>query len=136
MNLIHTICEALGVEINENFKIIESSDRLYRLNESGLECLSPDDGKWYFAGTAMFYDLLVGNRVVTKIPFEPKEGEIYWCIRFSDKSGIYVTDRPWEETLDVCWFDKLCGNRFRTEKEAKREKYNFFKQLTGKEWEE
>ena len=133
MNLIPKICELLGVEIGEEFKLKSNEleyAEIYCLMEDGLVFKD----KYGFSESCRFKGLITGDFEIIKIPFEPKDGEIYWCVRWSYNSGLFIISRLWDETLDACWFDKNCNNRFRTEAEAEREKYNVYKRLTGKEW--
>lgn len=133
MNLIPKICEMLGVEIGEEFKIVPL-DGIYRLSDFGLQTkLFLKSGERWESSKYMT-PLLTGQYQIKKIPFEPKEGEIYWCVRWSYNSGLFITSRLWDETLDACWFDKNCNNRFCTGEEAEAHKYEIYEKLTGRKW--
>lgn len=64
-----------------------------------------------------------------KIPFKPREGEMYWT---------YIGDwTPHEEFWDGDAYDcihKACGCVFRTKEEALKARPERYKALTGMDW--
>ena len=116
MNLIPKIAEMLGVEVGEEFKLKQTSGDIksakYRFRNIGDQIIYERTdfcGGWTMCSA---------------------EGYVYW-----GAEHIRVTDLPFEDD-DMHYHHKYCGNCFRTEAEAEREKYNIYEKLTGKKWEE
>lgn len=127
MNLMPLICEKLGLEIGEEFKV-ENDVCLHRFTENGLE--DKVCGVW--SACARLNLVLNGTEKIIKLPFEPKKGEKYFVISVVDKTvWPYIWDG---HTTDYCY--KACGNCFRTEAEAEAHKYEIYEKLTGRKWEE
>ena len=143
MNLIPKICELLGVEIGEEFNaehanigkvLTNSKDEpvIFKFQNDGLyaKC-SYGSGDFFLIGMGNF---LKGDYEIVKLPFEPKDGETYYTVRFY-ANELVVCDREFRYEMTPL-ADKYCGNCFRTKAEAEREKYNVYERLTGKKWEE
>ena len=131
MNLIPKLAELLGVEIGEEFKIMPL-DGIYRLSDFGLQTkLSLKAGERWELSRYMT-PLLTGQYQIKKIPFEPKDGEMYYTVAW-DREKIWCPDATWREYGEH-YCRKYCGNVFRTEKEAEAHKYEIYEKLTGKKW--
>lgn len=136
MNLIPRVAEMLGVEIGEEFKLkdVKGCEEiilgcLYRFTETDFQF--DNNGNWI--STIVPTSLLKGIVEVEKIPFEPKFGETYYQIFIGLNRGINIHSDTWANwTKD--YMCKYCGNCFRTEAEAEREKYNIYEKLTGRKW--
>lgn len=105
------IAKLLGIEIEEEF-MVTKDDCIYKLTKDGLEYKS-DDGNWYYAND-VFLNLLDGTIEIVKLPWQPKEGDVYYYpgCKFND-----VYHRIWENT--VCDFAfKEAGMIFRTQEEC------------------
>ena len=83
MNLIPKVCEMLGVEIGEEFKLkdVKGCEAiilgcLYRFTETDFQF--DNNGNWI--STIVPTSLLKGIVEVEKIPFEPKDREKYWYV--------------------------------------------------------
>ena len=132
MNLIPKIAEMLGVEIGEEFKIMPL-DGIYRLSDFGLQTkLSLKAGERWELSRYMT-PLLTGQYQIKKIPFEPKDGEYYWRVRW-DSLAIAAFRVTWIDSSDQDCLYKYAGNCFRTEAEAEKHKYEIYEKLTGKKW--
>ena len=144
MNLIPKICELLDVAIEEEFNLINTETKTlnitertptkYRLNNDCptiIEYYIPAGDRWS-RSTALF-NILNGNLEIIKLPFEPKDGEKYWNVYWNEEQGICADWNLWHNTNDDYMY-KYCGNCFRTEAEAEREKYNVYERLMGKKW--
>ena len=134
MNLIPEIAEKLGVELGEEFKLksgeVGEYDEIYRFDENaalqqknrcgwGMSCRLPA--------------LLAGDIEILKLPFEPKKGEVYFCVCWGNNT-IYVEDYLWEG--DSTDYQRMyCGNCFRTRSESAAHKFEIYEKLTGKKWE-
>lgn len=128
MNLIPKICEMLGVEIGEEFKV-ENDVCLHRFTENGLEykvC-----GVW--SACARLNLILNGTEKIIKLPFKPKDGEDYWSVGWRNNQDIVVIDGMWTSD-DIDYRNLYCGNCFRTEAEAEKHKREIYEKLTGKKW--
>lgn len=136
MNLIPQIAKMLGVEIGERFEIDAiDHEKGYYYYFSETELLehrkdrTPDHAQY-----RILADLIYGDKKIIRLPFEPKRGDLYWRVRW-DHLALEPFRVMWNDE-DKDFMFKYCGNCFRTESEAKREKYNVYKRLTGKEWKE
>ena len=137
MNLIPKICELLGVEIGEEFKIAGNEMNIFHFDEHrGLlvrinemhDYAEPANGEKYAK-------LLNGFSKIVKLPFEPKDGETYYFVSWYTLEPLHADKATWKnEGID--YKQKYCGNVFRTEAEAEAHKYEIYEKLTGKKWEE
>ena len=134
MNLIPKLAELLGVEIGEHFEItsvVHKEGNYYYFSEKELlehvEGKTPD-----YAQYRILADLIYGDKNIIKLPFEPKKGEIYFCVCWG-KNTIYIVDYLWE--VDSTDYQRMyCGNCFRTKSEAESHKFEIYEKLTGKKW--
>lgn len=143
MNLIPLIAEKLGVEIGEEFnakhanigKILTNSKEepaIFKFGNDGLYAKCSDGrGDFFLIGMGNF---LKGDYEIVKLPFEPKEGEQYWVATWDTQETTLTTCRAiWHNRAD-CYADKYVGNRFRTEAEAEKHKFEIYEKLKGKKW--
>lgn len=137
MNLIPKLCEMLGVEIGEEFRIKDESgidEDFHRFTDRRLEYYDQAMCSWQ--ESAMIIQLIDGSAEVVKKPYEPKDGEIYWSVAWSETEHIIVVCHLQWISNDRCYADKYAGNCFRTEAEAEKHKYEIYEKLTGRKWEE
>lgn len=130
-NLIPIIAKELGVELNEPFKIAGNGDSLWRFTETNFQFYDKhfqDD--WINVKPQSVATLVLETPEIIKLPFEPKEGEIFWTYW----TNWSVTDFEWEDNNVNFDFRKFCGCIFRTEAEAIKARPKKYKELTGKEW--
>lgn len=142
MNLIPKIAEMLGVEIGEEFDLCNGMDSsirmgcIYKFSNDCLMCADEDDKDCFgVASDKTLRYILNGSLKIIKIPFQPKEGERYWYVYWNAKDPVDTTYTYWDGAVSNL-ADKYCGNCFRTEAEAEREKYNIYEKLTGNKWKE
>lgn len=114
-NLIPEICKMLGVELGEEFKI-EGDNRTYWFDLDGLhsgEYVAQDEDD------AMLHDLLCGKVEIVKLPWKPKEGDVFWSFYHSISSDKWlVISITWTNAVtDIARFK--VGWCYRTEAEAK-----------------
>lgn len=134
MNLIPKICELLGVEIGEEFKIKGSDSSIFKLAGTGLFSRKNTDGStWCVTMGLTLRDIIVGVSEIEKIPFKPKDGETYWLVRWGHNQCIDIGYGTWTSD-DIDYRHLYCGNCFRTEAEAEKHKYEIYEKLTGKKW--
>ena len=116
MNYMKEIAALLGVELNEEFEIIDDYDNIlfhkYKLTEFGLK---RNAGEWEMTQDILEC-LLIGMYTIKKLPFKPKYGEYYWT-PMSSKIGVVSEDYKWENLpYDyLAYYNGLC---FRTKEEA------------------
>lgn len=135
MNYYKKIAEMLGVELEEEFKLKPSClekpwNCLYRFSKDGLEN-KYSDLSWVKCEKGAIDNILIGQTEVIKIPWKPKEGELYW---YYSKTLNQAISRNWDaENYALCLWK--CGNCFKTEKEANAKGKEIMKQIQ-KEYEE
>ena len=107
-NLWKMIAEARGVELDEEFKWSNLTDK-YRIRESGLEHF--EDGQWCNSLRAI--EFIVGIGEIEKLPFRPKRAEVYYTIIHNTATVSY----HWADT--TADYERLiAGVVFRTREEA------------------
>ena len=118
MNHMEEVAKLFGVKMGERFMV---GDEKYYIAKEGLM----DDGGGHCPWTLTY--LLTGENTIKKIPWKPKNGEIYFqaCIK-----GRVVRCK---------WFGDVCdlesyyvGNCFETEEEAEAHKREIIDKLRGK----
>lgn len=135
MNYYKKIAEMLGVELGEEFKLKPSClekpwNCLYRFSKDGLEN-KYSDLSWVKCEKGAIDNILIGQTEVIKIPWKPKEGELYW---YYSKTLNQAISRNWDaENYALCLWK--CGNCFKTGKEANAKGKEIMKQIQ-KEYEE
>lgn len=140
MNLIPTIREALGLEMNEEFQIKDETGKLgvcnYRFTDVEIQ-RGLSKGSWERAGNILLAMLVMGEREVVKLPFKPKQNEDYY---FVDVSTGYVCRTTFEYSRDVLRRREMLrissGNCYQTEEEAENHVDEWMEKLYGKEWRE
>lgn len=93
MSIMKEIANALGVNLNEAFKIKQdpiNSNRQYKFTEDELLKSDDDGDTWGLESYLKFYSLCVNDWEVEKVPPKPKENPLL-------KEYIYISNR-----LDVC----------------------------------
>lgn len=128
-NIMSQIAQLLGVELGEEFKVnIATEDEIFRITEIGLGIKKLDSGSSDTGETTLqewktlpssFVKLCTGEAKIVKLPFKPKQGDIYWTFyrsTFSDK--WLVTSVTWTNTVTDIAKLKV-GWCYRTEAEAK-----------------
>ena len=135
MNLIPKLAEMLGVEIGEHFKVTGEVDvgGYYYFTNNDLSLHVPNVRPDY-AQYRTLADLVMGDKKIIKLPFEPKEGDCYWEVYWNGCYEVEVGETEWTGDSDD-YFKKFCGNCFRTKSEAETHKYEIYEKLTGKKWE-
>ena len=132
MNLIPKIVDMLGFEIGEEFKVEQDGMLFgtYKFEEDGLKAHC--NGAWVNAEKVLYY-LIVGDLTAKKIPYEPKPGEEFFYVSTTHPMSIGSATWVGDDCTIECAF-KYCGNVFRTEAEAEKQKYEVYERITGKKW--
>lgn len=142
MNHMEQVAEMLGVELEEEFKLLfiqteETESYLFKFTHAGLLKLFEGDDKnnqslWMQAVNEMFF-LLGGDYEIIKLPWKPKNKEKYWAIHFDDSLDyLQVGTNTWcENNYDYEHY--IAGNCFRTKEEAKHYIDKYIEWLKSKE---
>lgn len=120
-NYMQDVAKMLGVELGEEFKI-EGSNLIYKFLENGLyfRCI-----EGWLPAIYQFLDLIKGELEIVKLPWQPKEGDVYYYP--GDKFNA-VYHSIWGNSV-FCFAFKEAGFIFKTYEEceaalpALREKY-------------
>lgn len=127
-NIMSQIAQLLGVELGEEFKVnIATEDEIFRITEIGLELKKLESGSSDTGETTLqvwktipssFVKLCTGEAKIVKLPFKPKQGDVYWTFCDSYNLSCWkVCKDVWGNTfLDHLRFKS--GWVFRTKKEA------------------
>lgn len=117
-NLIPQTAQMLGVELNEEFKIKEYGEKIYRFANSGLQLIYDNGVRNLNITTNMALSgLLSGDLEIVKMPWKPKMYETYYS--FDIIYGVLVvcsnkwTGLPYQYAL------LAKGWALRTKEEAK-----------------
>lgn len=122
MNYMKEVASLLGVQLNEEFKLINNEGQAYwrkfRITENGLT--DDKDAIW------SVNDLLTGKDIIQRLPFKPKYEETYWTLDYTAKNGITTVEYVWKyRAYDyLAYYNGLC---FRTEEEAEANKDKLLK---------
>lgn len=120
-NLIPEIAKLLGVEVGEEFKIKDKhgefvSDKTYKFSENALMYFHQDDNIYRIVSRTTLCSLLNGNYEVVKLPWKPKEGEIYYSFGTICGKWVVCSDMWAGAPCDYALLDK--GWVYSTKEEA------------------
>lgn len=130
-NLMPEVAKLLGVEIGEKFSIqgLDRGPERFEamLTETGLvlpnfKALNDGGDNTYLA------ELLKGNLEYEKLPWEPKEGDMYYIL---NTNALFIESFMWgNSTFDYA--AKNMGIIYRTKAEAEAHLEEDYERLTGK----
>lgn len=135
MNLIPVIREALGLQENEEFNLINPNEvpfpEHFRFTSNSLQIHYPQG--WEEAHGMTLRALLRGDLKVVKLPFKPKEGEWYYCVGLHNGhvSGTVYMKRCQSDIVNV-----NSGNCYRTREEAEKHVDEWMSKVYGENWKE
>ena len=127
-NLMPEVAKLLGVEIGEEF-IIENADRKETvvLAMDGFHVIQPNNVAGIDNGK-LLSKVLQGLYAVKKIPWEPKEGDMYYIL---NTRALFIESFMWDNgTFD--YLAKNMGIIYRTKAEAEAHLEEDYERLTGK----
>ena len=135
-NYMADVARLLGVELNDEFEL-NGSNAIYKLSQYGFffKC----DGAWMRASDYLLIDIIKGEYTIKKLPWKPKSGNKYYHVGWGKVANKWLIKVYQFTYMSRCAGDNLriaVGNCFRTREEAEAAKYEVFKRLTGKEWNE
>ena len=116
-NLIPAIARMLGVKVGEKFKIKGENELMtYSFNSDGLQVTYGDGIEIpYISTNSAFVALLKGKDAIVKLPWKPKEGDVFYSFALRGKWVVRLyrwTGSPCNcALLDKGWV-------YRSEKEA------------------
>lgn len=119
-NLIPQVCQLLGVEIGEEFKIKdEYADNKYKIYDDGCICYEDPEERGWINSTLSFDSLIKGDLEIVKLPWKPKDGERCYTFGKAPLGGVWKVDvNFWRnDPIDIALFDK--GWVYHTREEAK-----------------
>lgn len=76
MNYMKDVAKILGVELEEEFKI-KGFEPIYKITNYGL-VIKTDSNNWCEMSGDTFLQLIRGDYVIRKLPWQPKKGEKYY----------------------------------------------------------
>ena len=138
-NLIPEIINLLGVELEEAFKIRRPD---YEVCEKGVYAFFENEGlmkkneqgEFDNNSSIEFEDLCLGNYEIVKLPWKPKNGEIYWTIVFRGNGKPFAGRLFWNgDNTDFGM--KALNMVYRTREEAEAHMAEDYMKLTGKKLE-
>ena len=76
MNYMKDVAKILGVELEEEFKI-KGFEPIYKITDYGL-VIKADSNNWCEMSGDTFLQLIRGDYVIRKLPWQPKKGDEYY----------------------------------------------------------
>ena len=135
MNLIPVIREALGLQENEEFNLINPNEgafpEYFRFTSNTLQIHYPQG--WEEAHGVFLRELLRGDLKVAKLSFKPKENETYYFVYLSD-GDVYKSIYRKAHKSDRISVNS--GNCYRTPEEAEKHINEWMSKVYGKDWRE
>ena len=135
MNLIPVIREALGLQENEEFNLINANEvpfqERFRFASYTLQIHYPEG--WEEANGMTLKALLRGDLKVVKLPWKPKESEVYYYVGFYDGDVISTS------YIKGCRLDTVnenSSNCYRTREEAEKHIDEWMSKVYGENWKE
>ena len=140
-NYMADVAKMLGVELGHIFKIEGDSKTLYRFTSEGLVYYSEIFESWRPAGDYNLIQLLRGSMIINQPPWKPKEEEHYYYVGWyhSKEKEMFILDvlkGTFLKESALSNLNSFLQNCFKTPEEAEAQKYEIFKRLTGKDWNE
>ena len=135
MNLIPVIREALGLQENEEFNLINPNEgafpEYFRFTSNTLQIHYPQG--WEEAHGVFLRELLRGDLKVAKLSFKPKENETYYFVYLSD-GDVYKSIYRKAHKSDRISVNS--GNCYRTPEEAEKHVDEWMSKVYGENWKE
>lgn len=130
-NLIPEVLKLLDVEYDERFKLtntdgVITENDVFCFFEHGLSH-ALQDGE-YEDASDILYDILAGNYEIVKLPWEPKQGDLYY---YPNVSTLSVDYTKWLNT-SMGYALKALGMVYRTNAEAEENLGKDYERLTGR----
>lgn len=94
MNYMKDVAKILGVELEEEFKI-KGFEPIYKITNYGL-VIKTDSNNWCEMSGDTFLQLIRGDYVIRKLPWQPKKGDEYY---YTGEGFNNVCRSLWENTV-------------------------------------
>ena len=128
-NYMQEIAKMLGVEFEEKFYIRDENnirtsgnrDSIYHFDEDGFFDENNEQRLY------MLYCLLTGDCTIEKMPWKPKNNDIYWYINID--GDLYRTMFLCDNEYDLMFYKS--GNCFKSKEDAERNRKRILKELDG-----
>lgn len=130
-NLISKIAHLLGVEIGEEFKILDN-DTKYKFSNTCLAYYCDTDKYWKNTNGLTLYSLLQGNYKIVKQPWKPKLNETYYT--YCGTRWAIAQDKWLNWAEDNIRYKH--GFVFKTEQEAIEARPRLYKEYMYCDWSE
>ena len=138
MNYIPKIAEVMGLKIGEQFKVKVGGE------ETAAQFWFVDDGLKYsvikgvevftgYASNQTLVSIVNGEYEIVKLPWVPKIGETYWCVKPSSDPDYPQTALVTMNYSIFTLFNLIFGNYFQTQDEAEEHKKYFVENLKSYE---
>ena len=113
-NYMQDVANILGVELGEEFEILNSG-YIYKIDEDeGLMHRRLSDNFWHNSSAHDFENLLTGKKEIIKLPWQPKEGDRFY---FPATDFQYSCPETWDNhPIDFAL--KEAGMAFKTKEEC------------------
>ena len=111
MNYMEQFAEMLGVKFDEEFKISDCDNTMFKMTKNGF--LFKRDDEWDVADPIIYEDLLTGKSKITKLPWKPIKGDACWCFEFGSNPVEKRSGRSFIDSLNYA-----VGNCYETKEEA------------------
>lgn len=134
MNYYKQIAEMLGIELGEEFSVIdcrtkERNTSRYKITQEEGIMYSMDGEKW--CRSALLLSIVNGSYSVVRLPWKPKKDERYWWYSYVCRAACST---KWKGSYSDL-IDWKVGNCFKTKEEAEAKENEILEALL-KEYEE
>ena len=113
-NYMQDVAKMLGVELGEEFEILNSG-YVYKIDKKqGIMYRHLNDKDWHISNVIRFEDFLMGKKEIIKLPWVPKRNEAYYrpSRKFFGVTSEVWTNNPYDYAF------KEAGMIFRTAEEC------------------
>ncbi len=132
-NLLPEIMKLLGLTEGERFHVIidkvENKMATFYFADNNLVYVIPNDNEPRLASDRTIIGLIYGGYEVKKLPWVPKIGETYWCVKPSSDPNYPQTALVTMNYSVFSLFNLIHHNCFKTEDDAEANKMDFVKEL-------
>lgn len=138
MNYIPKIAEVMGLKIGEQFKVKvggEETTTIFWFVDDGLKYAVTKGVEGYtgYASNQTLVSIVNGEYEIVKLPWVPRIGETYWCVKPSSDPDHPQTALVTMNYSIFTLFNLIFGNCFQTQEEAEEHKKYFVKNLKSYE---
>ena len=134
MNYIPKVAEAMGLKIGEQFKVKvggEETAAMFWFVEDGLKysVIKGVEGYTGYASNQTLVSIVNGEYEIVKLPWVPKIGETYWCVKPSSDPNYPQTALVTMNYSVFSLFNLIHHNYYPSQELAEANKVEFVKEL-------